>query len=104
MRFPYGTNVRRRDGFRICRTSSRRAAAALAAPVLAPVPSRRSLLYALPMEMLVPLMIGLTLIWLIGRGTPWNAKLLTLAVTLAVILFIVLLERGGYWPESWQRR
>jgi hypothetical protein len=55
------------------------------------------------MEMLVPLMIGLTLIWLIGRGTPWNAKLLTLAVTLAVIVLIVLLERGGYWPEAFRR-
>lgn len=76
----------------------------LADTMSAPVPSRRSLLYALLMEMLVPLMIGLTLIWLIGRGTPWNAKLLTLAVTLAVIVLIVLLERGGYWPEGWQRR
>ncbi len=56
------------------------------------------------MEMLVPLMIGVTLIWLIGRGVPWNAKLMTLVVTLAVIVLIVLLERGGYWPESWQRR
>lgn len=36
------------------------------------------------MEMLVPLLIGVTLIWLIGRGVPWNAKLLTLVVTLAV--------------------
>lgn len=69
-----------------------------------PVPSQRSLLYALLMEMLVPLMIGLTLIWLIGRGTPWNAKVLTLAVTLAVIVLIVLLERNGYWPEDWRRR
>lgn len=55
------------------------------------------------MEMLIPLMIGLMLIWLIGRGTPWNAKLLTLAVTLAVIVLIVVLERGGYWPEAWRR-
>lgn len=56
------------------------------------------------MEMLVPLMIGLTLIWLIGRGVPWNAKLMTLVVTLAVIVLIVAIERGGYWPEALQRR
>jgi hypothetical protein len=56
------------------------------------------------MEMIVPLMIGLTLIWLIGRGVPWNAKLATLAVTLAVIVLIVLLERGGYWPDMFHRR
>jgi hypothetical protein len=55
------------------------------------------------MEILVPLLIGLSLIWLIGRGVPWNAKLTTIVVTLAVIILIVLLERGGYWPQSWHR-
>ena len=38
------------------------------------------------MEIVIPLIIGLSLIWLIGRGTPWNAKLMTLVVTLAVIV------------------
>lgn len=56
------------------------------------------------MEMIIPLMIGLTLIWLIGRGVPWNAKLMTVVVTLAVIVLIVALERGGYWPQAWQRQ
>ncbi len=55
------------------------------------------------MEMLVPALIGVALIWLIGRGVPWNAKLITFAVTLAVILLIVGLERGGYWPDGWTR-
>ncbi|CAH1650051.1 conserved hypothetical protein [Hyphomicrobiales bacterium] len=55
------------------------------------------------MEILVPLIIGLSLIWLIGRGAPWNAKLLTIAVTLAIVILIVALERGGYWPEAWRR-
>ena len=36
------------------------------------------------MEIVIPLIIGLSLIWLVGRGVPWTAKLLTLAVTLAV--------------------
>jgi hypothetical protein len=56
------------------------------------------------MEILVPVLMGLTLIWLIGRGVPWNAKLVTLAVTLGVIVLIVLIERGGYWPEAFSRR
>jgi hypothetical protein len=56
------------------------------------------------MEMIVPLVIGLTLVWLIGRGTPWNAKLMTVAVTLAVIVLVVALEKGGYWPEAFRRR
>ena len=55
------------------------------------------------MEMLIPLLFGLALIWLIGRGMPWNAKLATLAATLAVVVLIVLLERSGYWPEAFRR-
>ena len=55
------------------------------------------------MEIVVPLIIGLSLIWLIGRGVPWNAKLMTILVTLAVIVLIVLLERSEYWPEAWRR-
>lgn len=55
------------------------------------------------MELLVPALIGVALIWLIGRGVPLNAKLVTLAVTLAVILLIVGLERGGYWPAALTR-
>lgn len=61
-------------------------------------------LYDPAMDMIIPLLIGMTLIWLIGRGTPWNAKLVTLAVTLLVIVLIVALERGGYWPQAFHRR
>lgn len=56
------------------------------------------------MEIVVPLIIGLSLIWLIGRGVPWNAKLMTIMVTLAIVILIVVLERGGYWPEAFRRR
>ena len=55
------------------------------------------------MEIVVPLIIGLSLIWLIGRGVPWNAKLMTIVVTLVIVILIVALDRGGYWPESWRR-
>lgn len=55
------------------------------------------------MEIFVPLLMGVTLIWLIGRGTPWNAKLMTLVVTLAIIVLIVLLERSGFWPDAFRR-
>ena len=60
--------------------------------------------YTARMEIVVPLIIGLSLIWLIGRGVPWNAKLMTLVVSLAIIVLIVALERGGYWPEAFRRR
>ena len=55
------------------------------------------------MEIMVPLIAGLALLWLIGRGVPWNAKLMTIVVTLAIIILIVMLERGGYWPEALRR-
>jgi len=55
------------------------------------------------MEIVVPLIIGLSLIWLIGRGVPWNAKLMTIVVTLAIIILVIALERGGYWPEAFRR-
>ena len=56
------------------------------------------------MELFVPLLVGIALIWLIGRGVPWNAKLVTIVVTLAIIVLIIALERGGYWPEAFSRR
>lgn len=56
------------------------------------------------MEIFIPLLIGVTLFWLIGRGVPWNSKLMTVVVTLGVIILIVMLERSGYWPESFSRR
>ncbi|MGX1790981.1 hypothetical protein ACWIGM_29815 [Bosea sp. NPDC055332] len=56
------------------------------------------------MELLIPLIAGLALIWLVGRGVPWNAKLMTVVVTLAVIVVVVLLERNGLWPEAFRRR
>ena len=56
------------------------------------------------MEIMIPLLMGLALIWLIGRGAPWNAKLVTLAVTLAIVVVIVWLERSGMWPEAFTRR
>ena len=47
------------------------------------------------MELFVPLLIGMTLIWLIGRGVPWNAKLLTLAVTPANVY---MLQQAANYP------
>jgi hypothetical protein len=56
------------------------------------------------MELLIPLIAGLALIWLIGRGVPWDAKLMTIVVTLGIIVLVVLLERNGFWPEAFRRQ
>jgi len=56
------------------------------------------------MELLIPLLAGMALIWLVGRRVPWDAKLMTIVVTLAVIVVIVLLERNDLWPDAFRRR
>ena len=55
------------------------------------------------MEIIVPVLICVSLIWLIGRRVPWNAKLMTIAVTLAVVALIVWLDRSGNWPDAFRR-
>ncbi len=55
------------------------------------------------MEVLVPVLMGCALLWLIGRRVPWNAKLMTVVVTLAVIIMIVWLDRSGNWPDAFRR-
>lgn len=55
------------------------------------------------MEILIPVLACVALIWLIGRRVPWNAKLLTVAVTLAVVALIVWLDKSGSWPDAFRR-
>lgn len=45
-------------------------------------------------EILIPVLMGCALLWWIGRGIGWTAKLAVAAVTLALIAVILLVERG----------
>jgi hypothetical protein len=36
------------------------------------------------------------LLWWIGRGISWTARLAVTAITLAVIIIVVLIERSGW--------
>ena len=56
------------------------------------------------MEIFVPVLMGLTLIWLVGRGVPLNNKLMVVVATLGLIVAIVWLERSGFWPDAWTLR
>ena len=47
-------------------------------------------------EIIVPFVMYCALLWWVGRGLSWTAKLATAVVSLVVIVGVLLVERG--WP------
>lgn len=45
-------------------------------------------------DIVIPVLMGCALLWWIGRGIGWTAKLAVAAVTLALIAGILMFERG----------
>jgi hypothetical protein len=45
---------------------------------------------------IVPVVMGCALIWWVGRGLSWTARLVVAAITLALIIGVVWLERSGF--------
>jgi hypothetical protein len=56
-----------------------------------------------PLEIIVPVVMSCALLWYVSRGLTWNTRLVIAAVTLAIILCVVLIERGGFWPDQFRR-
>jgi hypothetical protein len=50
----------------------------------------------LQLDLIVSILMYCALLWWVGRGMSWTARLATAAVTLALIICVLLLERG--WP------
>jgi hypothetical protein len=48
--------------------------------------------------------VALVAVLLVSRGLPRTRWPLVIAATLAVILAVVLAERGGLWPSGWRLR
>lgn len=48
----------------------------------------------LRLDILVPVLMYCALLWWIGRGLSWPARLGTAAVTLVLIAIVLLVERG----------
>lgn len=46
------------------------------------------------LDILVPVLMYCALLWWVGRGLSWPARLATAAVTLALIGVVLLVERG----------
>jgi hypothetical protein len=49
----------------------------------------------LQLEIVVPVVMSCALLWWVSRGMSWIARLAVAAITLALIICIVLLERSG---------
>ena len=47
------------------------------------------------LEIVVPVVMSCALLWWVSRGMSWIARLTVAAITLALIICIVLLERSG---------
>ena len=47
-------------------------------------------------EIIVPVVMCCAMLWWIGRRLSWTARLAATAVTLAVIICVLLLERSGF--------
>jgi hypothetical protein len=48
----------------------------------------------LRLDIIVPVLMYCALLWWIGRGFSWTARLATAAVTLVIIIAVLLVERG----------
>jgi hypothetical protein len=49
-----------------------------------------------PLEIIVPVLMYCAMLWWVGRRFNWTQRLAVGAVTLALILVIILFERGGF--------
>ncbi|MCP3389849.1 hypothetical protein NLM27_13805 [Bradyrhizobium sp. CCGB12] len=46
------------------------------------------------LDIIVPVLMYCALLWWVGRGLSWTARLATAAVTLVLIVCVLLVERG----------
>jgi hypothetical protein len=49
-----------------------------------------------PLDVIVPVLMYCAILLWIGRRFTWTQRLMVTAVTLALVLIVVLIERGGF--------
>jgi hypothetical protein len=49
----------------------------------------------LRLDIIVPVITSCALLWWVSRGMSWTRRLVAAAVTLAVIICVLLVERSG---------
>ena len=47
------------------------------------------------LDVIIPIVMSCALLWWVGRGIGWTARLAVAVITLAAILCILLFERSG---------
>jgi hypothetical protein len=50
----------------------------------------------LRLDLLVPALMYCALLWWVGRGLSWTARLATAVATLVLIIVVMLVERGWH--------
>jgi hypothetical protein len=50
----------------------------------------------LQLDIIVPVLMSCALLWWVSRGMGWTTRLAVTAITLAVIICILLVERSGF--------
>ena len=50
----------------------------------------------MPLEIIVPVIMGCAMLWWVSRGMSWTKVLAVAAVTLVLIVIVVLFERSGF--------
>lgn len=49
-----------------------------------------------PLELIVPILMYCAMLWWVGRGFSWTQRLAVTVATLALVLVVILFERGGF--------
>jgi hypothetical protein len=48
------------------------------------------------LNVIVPVVMGCALLWWVGRGLSWTARLVVTVITLSVVIGVAWLERSGF--------
>lgn len=55
------------------------------------------------MEIVIPAVALVAILFLVGRRVPMNGWLFAVLTAAILIVGVVTIERLGFWPETWRR-
>ena len=53
----------------------------------------------LSLDIIAPVIMCCALLWWVSRGMTWSMRLTIAAITLALIVVVVTIERSGFWTK-----
>jgi hypothetical protein len=54
----------------------------------------------LSLDVIAPVIMCCALLWWVSRGMTWSMRLTIAAITLALIVVVVTIERSGFWTKK----